>query len=41
VPIAISALGWLTLATRGLQGAIGLVAIAIGQRTIVETGGVN
>jgi len=36
VPIAISARG-LTLANRGLQGAVGLVTIAIGLHTIVET----
>jgi hypothetical protein len=36
VPIAISA-RWLTLANRTLQGAVGLVTIAIGLRTIVET----
>jgi len=36
VPLAISARG-LTLANRGLQGAIGLVTIAIGIRTIAET----
>jgi ABC-type nickel/cobalt efflux system permease component RcnA len=36
VPIAISA-RWLTFANRGLQGAVGLVTIAIGLHTIVET----
>lgn len=36
VPIAISA-RWLTFANRGLQGGVGLVTIAIGVRTIVET----
>jgi hypothetical protein len=36
VPIAISA-RWLTFANRGLQGTVGLVTIAIGLRTIVET----
>ena len=36
VPIAISA-RWLTWANRGLQGAVGLVTIAIGLHTIVET----
>ena len=36
VPIAISA-RWLTLANRGLQGAVGLVTIAIGLNTIVST----
>ena len=36
MPIAISA-RWLTFANRGLQGAVGLVTIAIGVRTIVET----
>jgi hypothetical protein len=35
-PIVISA-RWLTLANRGLQGAVGLVTIAIGLHTIVET----
>jgi hypothetical protein len=32
---------WLTLANRGLQGAVGLVNIAIGLRTIVETAVLN
>jgi len=36
VPIAVSA-RWLTFANRGLQGGVGLVTIAIGVRTIVET----
>jgi hypothetical protein len=36
VPIAVSA-RWLTFANRGLQGAVGLVTVAIGVRTIVET----
>jgi ABC-type nickel/cobalt efflux system permease component RcnA len=36
VPIAISA-RWLTTANRAMQGAVGLVTIAIGLRTIVET----
>ena len=36
VPIALSA-RWLTWANRGLQGAVGLVTIAIGLRTIAET----
>jgi hypothetical protein len=36
VPIAVSA-RWLTFANRGLQAAVGLVTIAIGVRTIVET----
>jgi High-affinity nickel-transport protein len=36
VPLVISA-RWLTWANRGLQGAVGLVTIAIGVRTIVET----
>jgi high-affinity nickel permease len=36
VPIAISA-RWLTLANRGLQLAVGVVTIAIGLHTIVET----
>jgi high-affinity nickel permease len=36
VPIAISA-RWLTLANRALQGAVGLVTIAIGLNTIVST----
>ncbi|WP_024517116.1 urease accessory protein [Bradyrhizobium sp. Tv2a-2] len=36
VPIAISA-RWLTLANRGLQGAVGLVTMAIGLHTIVAT----
>ena len=36
VPIALSA-RWLTSANRGLQGAVGLVTIALGLRTIAET----
>ena len=36
VPIAVSA-RWLTFANRGLQAAVGLVTVAIGVRTIVET----
>ena len=36
VPLAVSA-RWLTSANRGLQGAVGLVTIAIGVMTIVET----
>jgi hypothetical protein len=36
VPLAISA-RWLTLANRALQGAVGLVTIAIGLNTIVST----
>jgi high-affinity nickel permease len=36
VPIALSA-RWLTWANRSLQGAVGLVTIAIGLRTIAET----
>jgi ABC-type nickel/cobalt efflux system permease component RcnA len=36
VPIALSA-RWLTWANRGLQGAVGLITIAIGLRTIAET----
>ena len=36
VPIAISA-RWLTFANRGLQGAVGIVTIAIGVHTIVST----
>jgi ABC-type nickel/cobalt efflux system permease component RcnA len=36
VPITLSA-RWLTWANRGLQGAVGLITIAIGLRTIVET----
>jgi hypothetical protein len=39
-PIVISA-RWLTLANRGLQGAVGLVTIAIGLHTIVETAVLN
>jgi hypothetical protein len=36
VPLAVSA-RWLTWANRGLQGAVGVVTIAIGLRTIVAT----
>ena len=36
VPLAVSA-RWLTAANRGLQGAVGVVTIAIGVMTIVET----
>jgi hypothetical protein len=36
VPLAVSA-RWLTWANRGLQGAVGLVTIAIGLTTVVET----
>jgi hypothetical protein len=36
VPLALSA-RWLTWANQGLQGAVGLITIAIGLRTIVET----
>ena len=36
VPLALSA-RWLTWANQGLQGAVGLVTMAIGLRTIVET----
>jgi ABC-type nickel/cobalt efflux system permease component RcnA len=36
VPIAISA-RWLNFANRGLQGAVGIVTIAIGLRTILST----
>jgi len=36
VPLAVSA-RWLTWANRGLQGAVGVVTVAIGLRTIVET----
>jgi ABC-type nickel/cobalt efflux system permease component RcnA len=36
VPLAISA-RWLTVANRGLQGAVGVVTIAIGITTIAET----
>jgi hypothetical protein len=40
VPIAISA-RWLTFANHGLQAAVGVVTIAIGLRTIVETAFTN
>ena len=36
IPLAVSA-RWLTSANRGLQGAVGLVTVAIGVTTIVET----
>jgi ABC-type nickel/cobalt efflux system permease component RcnA len=36
VPLVLSA-RWLTWANQGLQGAVGLITIAIGFRTIVET----
>jgi hypothetical protein len=36
VPLAVSA-RWLTWANRGLQGAVGIVTIAIGLTTIYET----
>jgi len=36
LPLAISA-RWLTSANRGLQGAVGVVTIAIGVMTIIET----
>jgi hypothetical protein len=36
VPLAVSA-RWLTWANRGLQGAVGLVTVAIGVMTVVET----
>ena len=36
VPLAVSA-RWLTWANSGLQGAVGVVTIAIGVMTIVET----
>ena len=36
VPLAVSA-RWLTFANSSLQGAVGLITIAIGARTIVET----
>jgi ABC-type nickel/cobalt efflux system permease component RcnA len=36
VPLALSA-RWLTWANQGLQGAVGLITIAIGLRTIFET----
>ena len=36
VPLALSA-RWLTWANSGLQGAVGVITIAIGARTIVET----
>jgi hypothetical protein len=35
VPLAVSA-RWLTWANRGLQGAVGIVTIAIGVHTIAE-----
>jgi hypothetical protein len=36
VPLVLSA-RWLTLANSGLQGAVGVLTIAIGARTLVET----
>jgi hypothetical protein len=36
VPLALSA-RWLTFANSGLQGAVGVITIAIGARTLVET----
>src|SRR3954462_6392763 len=36
VPLAVTA-RWLTWANQGLQGAVGVVTVAIGLRTIVET----
>jgi len=36
VPLAVSA-RWLTLANSGLQGAVGVITIAIGVMTIVAT----
>jgi ABC-type nickel/cobalt efflux system permease component RcnA len=36
VPLAVSA-RWLTVANRGLQGAVGVVTIAMGVMTIIET----
>jgi hypothetical protein len=36
VPLVVSA-RWLTWANRGLQGAVGLVTVAIGIVTVVET----
>jgi hypothetical protein len=36
VPLAASA-RWLTWANRGLQGTVGVVTVAIGIHTIVET----
>jgi hypothetical protein len=36
VPLAVSA-RWLTWANRGLQGAVGIVTVALGVTTIVET----
>jgi hypothetical protein len=36
VPLAVSA-HWLTLANRGLQGAVGVITVAIGIMTIAET----
>lgn len=36
LPLAISA-RWLTSANRGLQGAVGVVTIAMGVMTIIET----
>jgi hypothetical protein len=36
VPFAVSA-RWLTWANRGLQGAVGLITLAIGSVTVIET----
>ena len=36
VPLAVSA-RWLTWANRGLQGAVGIVTVAIGNDDVVET----
>ena len=36
VPLAVSA-RWLTWANRGLQGAVGVITVAIGVMTIVAT----
>jgi hypothetical protein len=36
VPLALSA-RWLTWANSGLQGAVGVITIAVGARTIVGT----
>ena len=36
VPLAVSA-RWLTWANRGLQGAVGMITVAVGATTIVET----
>ena len=36
VPLAVSA-RWLTWANRGLQGAVGIVTVALGVTTVVKT----